>query len=150
MIAKRRVLFLTIGGCLLAVVFVRAITHSVILRIADGPMPGDHRLILWSPFRDREPERVAGVFLDRLKNGECSSAISSLGWDAEKQKRICQSEANSPINDVRLIDRRDHSTNVTLRYTWSDSGPRHLGSFIQVQVGGNRGDMRVEDYTRYY
>ncbi len=143
-------LLLIMGGLLLVIVLIRALTSPVILKIGEGPLAGDRRLVLLSPFRDREPEKVAEAFLNRLKKGECRNAISPFGWNAKKQETICQRELFSPISSVRLIDRTDHPKDVTLRYIWFGPEPERLGSFLNIQVGGSQGQMKIIDYARYY
>ncbi len=149
---KERMGFLVIGAVLVIAALAYAITHPILLRITEGPLPGDRRLILLSPFRDREPERIAAQFLDRLRSGQCKDAIAALEWSDEKKKLICEKEASIPFVDLRLIDRIDQPMSVTLRYIWySDSGPSgRIGSFIKLQVSGNQGKRRIIEYDRSY
>jgi hypothetical protein len=142
--------FLIILGLLLATGIVYAVTHPVLLRISEGPLPADRKVILLSPFRDREPESIAALFLDRLKRGECQNAIGSLDWSAEKRNLICDKEVANPFVGLRLIDRSEEEGVVTLRYLWYGPSPERLGSFMQVQVGGERGNRQVVDYDRSY
>jgi hypothetical protein len=142
--------FLIIFGLLLAAGILYAVTHPVLLRISEGPLPADRRVLLLSPFRDREPERIAERFLDRLKRGECQGAIGSLEWRAEKRSLICDKEVANPLVSLRHIDRGEEEGVVTLRYLWYGPSPERLGSFMQVQVGGERGNRRVVDYDRSY
>lgn len=142
--------FLIILGLLFAACIVYAVTHPVLLRISEGPLPADRRVILLSPFRDREPERIAERFLDRLKRGECQDVVGILGWSTEKRKLICEKEAAYPFATVRLIDRSDQPRLVTLRYLWYGSLPELSGSFMQIQIGGERAERKVVDYDRSY
>lgn len=142
--------FLIIFGLLLAAGIVYAATHPVLLRISEGPLPADRRVIILSPFRDREPERIAKRFLDLLKRGECQDAFGSLEWSAAKRNMICGKEVANPFASLRLIDRSDEQSVVTLRYLWSGPPPDRSGSFLQVQIGGERSEQRVVDYDRSY
>jgi hypothetical protein len=148
--SRGRMVFLISFGLLLAAGIVYAVTHPVLLRISEGPLPADRRVLLLSPFRDREPEKIAERFLDRLKRGECQGAIGSLGWSVEKRSLICDREVANPLVSLRLIDISEEEGVVTLRYLWHGPSPERLGSFMQVQVGGERGNRRVVDYDRSY
>ena len=113
-------------------------------------MPADHRLILLSPFRNREPEKISKAFLDRLKQGDCKNAVIALGWSDQKQNNTCQNETAFPIAAIKLIDRIDKYKSVQLQYIWFGPGAKDIGSFLTVELRVNSGRMKIVDYWRGY
>ena len=60
---RGRMVLLVVGGLLIVFAVAYAMTHPVLLSVGEGPLPGDRRLVMLRPFRDREPETVAAEFL---------------------------------------------------------------------------------------
>ena len=67
-------------------------------------------LIVLNPLRDRTPERAASLFLSDLRNRECIAderIVPGLCKDALERR---------PVLDLRLRNRRDVNSTVTLFY----------------------------------
>lgn len=145
---QRRIVLLAVCGMLVIAALAYAMTHPVLLRLSEGPLAADRRLVLFSPFRDREPETKAAQFINRLRT-ECMKAIAVFDWSPEKQRLICEREAAWPIGELRLVHRIDQPLGTMLHYVWY--GPSgDVGSFVEIHIAGNRGNRRVVHYHRAY
>ena len=70
------------------------------------------RSVLWNPFREREPERIAEAFLSDLRKNQCSA-------DSE----ICRNAlTNQRVSNWQLAFRKDTGREVTLYFKLTKYG----------------------------
>ena len=112
---------------------------------------GDHNYVLFNPFRDRSPERVAEAYLEAMRRGDCADAgklstnpILPNGYTCEG----LQSEYSN-VRDrfaQRLRDRRENMGEVILYY--SNSGEGVEGNWIGIRRFG--GEWRVVGFNKIW
>ena len=79
---------------------------------------GGPSLSILNPFRNREPELPAEVFLNMLKTNDCDTALSTLPFDGAYRSYICRKEAEHHLFSWRMTDREDTPERVRMFY-WS-------------------------------
>ncbi|ABF41699.1 hypothetical protein Acid345_2698 [Candidatus Koribacter versatilis Ellin345] len=89
---------------------IRAFTSPIIFRFTDpsavDPVGGLY--VVFSPVRDRAPERIGNGVFKRLQFGECDAFI---------EKRFCEKEAQFPPTRWTLVDRKEeHDGSLSLHY----------------------------------
>jgi hypothetical protein len=110
---KSRKLGLFILILALVGICIRVLTSPVIFHLKDPAAvdPGDGLYVMFSPVRNRAPERVGNSFFERLKVGDCGTGLTAVASDS------CGAERKYAPYRWTLVDRRDSSDGkVTLQY----------------------------------
>ena len=126
----------------------RAATSPVILRFKNPVTvdPGDGLYVVFSPLRDRSPEREAKKLPESLQQGEC---------EKEKMTAAVQSCAEEKANRLtgwRLIDRqdnRDRSVSLHFKVNRSTYAPGVWGN-AWITLMPDRGVWKATDYDTWY
>jgi hypothetical protein len=73
------------------------------------PLSGTPNSISLNPFRDRTSERLAGKYLDAMRDGHCKEELAV--WEKDYRKKyarfICDSETQHPLISWKLVDWED-------------------------------------------
>lgn len=103
------------AGVLLLVVFFGYLMWlnnqgPVLARSEDvDPLSGVPNSISLNPLRDRSSERVAGHYLDQIRDGHCKEELAQ--WEKDYRRKyaafICDSEAKHPLLSWKLVDWED-------------------------------------------
>jgi hypothetical protein len=110
---------------------------------------GPYRSIL-NPFRNREPERPAEVFLNMLKTNDCESALATLPFDGEYQSYICRKEAEHHLLSWRMTDREDTPEKVRMFYWSQREESEGLEAPVWVTVEKQAAGWQVTGYECWY
>ena len=140
-----------IAGCVaLAGAVAYALREPVLLRLSMGPLPGDRRLILMSPFRDREPEKVAQLFLSSLKTNRCRELLLHAGHATGDVDAFCAKERSFAPDRFDLINRESSSSTTHLQYIWRMARRTDFAGLCDVSVQHHGSGWTVTDYSRAY
>lgn len=109
----------------------------------------DHNYVLFNPFRDRAPERVAAAYLEAMRRGSCTDAEKLTANIVLPNQFTCeqmQSEHRNVRNLFvqRLRDRRKDGDLVVLYY----SKTRYEGNWVALRQQG--GEWRVVEFNKIW
>jgi hypothetical protein len=99
--------------------------------------------ILFNPLRNRRPERIAAQFLEQLKLGECSKAVSGLPIPLDTQVTMCEKEGQAALASWTLKNRFELDDVVTLHYALRREGFEGFGGDGFFQIQEVSGDWRI-------
>ena len=127
--------------------------HPVLIRMPFGlnQETGDHNYVLFNPFRDRSPERVAEAYLEAMRRGDCADA-GKLSTNPILQNGYTCEGLQGEYSNVRdrfaqrLRDRRENMGEVILYY--SNSGEGVEGNWIGMRRFG--GEWRVVGFNKIW
>lgn len=127
--------------------------YPVLVRMPFGlnAETGDHNYVLFNPFRDKSPERIAAAYLQAMRRGNCADA-ERLGTNPELPNEMtCEQLQNEYSNErnlfvQRLRDRKESRGDVILYYSNSGSGVE--GNWIAVRQSG--GGWRVVGFNKIW
>ena len=92
-------------------------SRSVLYRYFEAGSPTkEPAFVIFNPFRDRHPERVAEVFLERMKDGECNSLMSGFKNDPQYLQDTCERENTNRLTSWRIRNRTDEAQSVKMYY----------------------------------
>lgn len=109
----------------------------------------DHNYVLFNPFRDRSPERVADAYLEAMRRGSCADA-EKLTANLILPNRFTCDQMQSEYHNVRglfvqrLRDRRKDGGMVALYY--SNTG--YEGNWVTMRQVGD--DWRVLEFNKIW
>jgi hypothetical protein len=73
------------------------------------PLSGTPNTISLNPLRNRNSERVAALYLDAMRNGQCREELAK--WEKDYRRKyaafICDSETKHPLLSWKLVDWED-------------------------------------------
>ena len=154
---KRKV---TVAGAVAIAAIVGALlarnSHAVLWRapFSINQLSGeDHNYVLFNPFRDRSPERVAAAYLEAMRRGSCTDA-EKLTANVVLPNQFTCAQMQSEYRNVRnlfvqrLRDRRKDGGVVVLYY--SNTG--YEGNWVAVRPPGGEsgGDWRVVEFNNIW
>lgn len=89
--------------------------------------------VVFNPFRDRTPEKVAENFMQQLPTAHCMELVSPMrGGYAE---HICSKEQQFVSKDFRLTNRKDAGNSVELSFEVNRvNSPASISSLTMQQV----------------
>lgn len=146
MFTKRMIILF---GIILGISLILLISRSpVIVRV---PKPhsvrGEPFLVVFNPFRNKQPEIVAEVFLESLKNGRCLESTVSFG--SEKSTQICRKQAEYPLQEWKLTDMTKE--NETIWVTYKHTSKNSNGSEeMMVRVDKIEQNWKIVDFIIGY
>ncbi|WP_394766476.1 hypothetical protein [uncultured Paludibaculum sp.] len=101
-------------------------------------------VVIRNPLRDRQPERVAGNFLDGLKANRCSANVHLCEYALPSHR----------ISDWRLVNREDAGESVRLYFKLTKYGTSNPGYHLtgegMVQIERRKGSWQVTAYSSYF
>jgi hypothetical protein len=101
-------------------------------------------VVVRNPLRDRQPERVAGEFLDALKANRCVANSGLCDYALPSHR----------ISDWRLVNREDAPDSVRLYFKLAKYGTSNPGYHLtgegMVQVERSKGGWQVSAYSSYF
>ena len=120
-------------------------SRSVLYRYFETGNPTkEPAFVIFNPFRDRQPERVAEFFLGRMKDGECKSLMSGFENEPQYLQDICERENTNSLRSWSLRNRTDEAQSVKMFY--QVDGQNHSDGQLWLTVE-KRGDQWL--VTRY-
>ncbi|MCZ2075090.1 MAG: hypothetical protein LC130_08830 [Bryobacterales bacterium] len=140
-----------VAGCVaLAGAAAYAFKEPVLIRLSAGSLPGDRRLILMSPFRDREPEKVARLFLSELKTNRCRELLLQAGHTTGDVEAFCAKEGSLAPDQFDLINRKSSGSMTHLQYIWRMARRTDFAGLCELSVQRRGSSWVVTDYSRAY
>jgi len=149
------------GGLLLLIFFGYLIWLNnqgpVLARSEDrDPLSGVPNSISLNPLRDRTSERVAGKYLDSIRDGHCKEELAA--WEKDYRKKyarfICDSEAKHPLVSWKLVDWEDAPPLRILHYRGKrrtdPSQPATYKELFSVTLEDQSGEWEVTKYDAMY
>lgn len=120
---KMVILFGLILGLVVIVPLILLINQSpVLIRIPDpDSVRGKPLFLVLNPLRDREPEKAAETFFEKLKDGKCLEATADL--IAEKSDHICRKQIEYPLKGWNLVDIERKNNSFELIYNHISGDP---------------------------
>lgn len=116
-----------------------------------GSLPGsDHRIVLMSPFRDRQPEQIGRALLGSLRTSQCRELLLKAGHRSPAVDDFCGKEAAFVPDKYRLLDRKDSGASVRLEYEWVITSRQGWSGLAELVVARSNGRWSVVDYARAY
>ena len=141
---------LKLGGVLaLVLVGWRLIASPVIVRVPflkDCMNQPQH--VIFNPFRNREPERLANRVLTDVRDGKCQSVLSTaLDMDQERKTYMCElfaEKQHPPLTSWTLKNRTDKTQAVQLYYL------HHNDEGIWMTIKAVNGDWKLSTVSAVY
>lgn len=120
---KMVVLFGLILGLVVIAPLILLINQSpVLIRIPNSDsVRGRPLFLVLNPFRNREPERAAGTFFEKLKDGKCLEVTADFA--AEKSDHICRKQIEYPLKGWNLVDIEKTNNSFELIYNHISGNP---------------------------
>jgi hypothetical protein len=151
---------LTVAGVVVIAAIVGVLlvrdSHPVLWRLpfSINQLSGEDRnYVLFNPFRDRSPERVAAAYLEAMRRGSCTDAEKLTAHVVLPNQFTCEQMQAEYINVrnrfvQRLRDRRKDGGVVVLYY--SNTG--YEGNWVTVRQPGGEwgGDWRVVEFNKIW
>jgi hypothetical protein len=120
------------------------------------PLSGTPNSISLNPLRDRTTERLAGKYLDAMRDGRCTEQLSD--WEKDYRKKyaafICESEAKHPLLSWKVVDWEDDPPLRILHYRGKRrNAPDQPGTYkelFSVTLENKDGEWVVTKYDAMY
>jgi hypothetical protein len=127
-------------------------SNPVLYRYVDQASVQYSAFIIQNPFREREPERQAGVVLQQLKNRNCQQALSLAGLDSSRVEYLCEREQKYPVKSWGLMDRKGEGQKIQLIYRLyrNNYGENSLAPPAWIDIEKMNSEWRVVGYETYY
>ena len=126
-------------------------SRSVLYRYFEAGNPTkEPAFTIFNPFRDRHPEKSAENFLQRLKEGDCQSAMSGLAYELQYQQDTCEHEKTNALTSWRLRNRTDESESVRIFYQVGRQKYFGLEGQVWMTVEKRGDQWQVTRYDRSY
>lgn len=126
-------------------------SQPVIFSYAEvGSMTKEPVFSIFNPLRDREPERSAEQFLQRLQSGRCEAAISKVDGSFEYKQVTCDRERVYRLKSWQLKNRTDESQSVRLYYEVMRQTYHGLTGQVWITVEKKPDAWHVTRYDRAY
>jgi hypothetical protein len=124
-------------------------TRSVLYRYFEaGSATKEPAFVIFNPFRDRHPERVAEVFLGRMKEGECKSLMAGFKNEPQYLQDICERENTNRLTSWRLRNRTDEAQSVKMYYQVDGQNYSDGQLWLTVEKRGDQ--WQVTRYDRIH
>lgn len=120
------------------------------------PLSGIPNSISLNPLRDRTTERLAGKYLEAMRDGQCQEQLAAWEKDYHKKyaKFICESEAQHPLLSWKLVEWEDAPPLRILHYRGKRRNAEgQVGTYkelISVTLENKGGDWVVTKYDAMY
>ena len=105
---------------------------------------------IFNPFRDRDPERKAREFLQRLKDGGCEEVMSALEYEVQYGKETCEHERTNSLMSWKMGNRTDEPQRVRLFYRVRRKQSPNISGQVWLTVEKQSNGWHVTRYDRYY
>lgn len=126
-------------------------SRSVLYRYFEAGSPTrEPAFAIFNPFRDRQPEKSAGEFLQQLKEGNCQRAMSGLAHEIQYQEDTCDHEKTNTLTSWRLRNRTDEPQSARLYYLVGRKSYKGLEGQVWVTVQKRGNEWKVTRYDRSY
>lgn len=126
-------------------------SRSVLYRYFEAGSPTkEPAFVIFNPFRDRHPENVAEIFLQRMKEGKCQDVMSELIHDIQYQQDTCEHERTNSLTSWQLRNRADEPQSVRLYYQVGREKFPDLKGQVWVTVEKRGDQWQVTRYDRSY
>ena len=101
-------------------------------------------IVIRNPLRDRQPERVAGDFLDGLRANRCVANVELCDYSLARHR----------VSDWRFVNREDAGDSVRLYFKLTKYGTSdptyHLTGEGMVQLQKGQAGWEVTSYSSYF
>ena len=117
-----------------------------------GDRVGEPEFTIFNPFRDRSPERTAEAFLEQMRSGTCTEAVTGLNNTPEYNEELCGRESNYPLVAWRLENRSGDAAAKVRMYFRAHRKTYRAGYRGQLWLTVERrgGDWQVSEYECWY
>lgn len=121
--------------------------HTVLFTLNEaGSASEDPAFVVFNPFRDRTPEKIAEKFMQQLPSEHCMELVAPMRGDYAEH--ICSKEQQFVSKDFRLINRRDVGNSVELSFEVKRvNSPPSISRLTMQQVDRA---WKVVDYQPVY
>lgn len=139
------------GAVLLAAVLAWiALTRPILVDVRFGPMQGDSRLTIWSPIRNRAPERWGTDYLRKIQAPSCREFVSALQIPEKEKSLACDKQAEYAVSaNCTLGDRRDEGSVVWLLFECPYTKTNAVAN-IELILRSERRIWVLQSYERVY
>lgn len=117
--------------------------------IEPGDVVGEPIVSIFNPFRDRDPENCADVFLQSLKEGECIQLMNKLSMTDDQRRSICERENTNKILSWSLKNRISQDSKIVMYFrVWRQNDDLYNPLWVLAEKIGS--EWIVTDYTYRY
>ena len=142
------VLFIVLGSCLLWLILAR---RPMLLHVKLGPLQSDRRLVVWNPFRNKEPERFGAQSLTAIQSPRCREAVSKLDMSDEERLVACEKQERRPLVGLcSLVERRDKGDTVWLLFQCPQEAHPDVLADVGLSLRQRGSKWMLEGYERIY
>jgi len=121
--------------------------HTVLFTLNEaGSASEDPAFVVFNPFRDRTPEKIAENFMQQLPSAHCMELVAPLRGDYAKH--ICSQEQQFVSKHFRLTNRKDAGNLVELSFEVERVNSPASISRLTLQQGARA--WKVVDYQPVY
>lgn len=112
--------------------------------------PGDGLYVIFNPFRDREPEKIAASLLELLKTRNCDE-LRKTNTVVKKVAPNCERETSYPIAGWELANREEQANEIKLHFKATRKNyPKHVYGNIWITMKKQDGHWQPETYEAWY
>jgi hypothetical protein len=126
-----------------------ALAGPMLLHFKFGPLPSDRRLVVWNPFRNKEPERFGAEYLAAIQSQQCRETMAKLDVSSQEKGQACDKQERRPlVGSCPMVDRRDAGDFVWLLFHCSEQAHQDVLAEVGLSLR-KRGNVWVlEGYER--
>ena len=127
------------------------LTGPVLLRLQFNPLVRDSHGMIFNPFRDRTPERLADQLINQIHSPNCESVLSSLTGVASERATVCAKQVQDPLtNSCTLVDRREYKDASWVSFQCEYQRTTKATSDVSLTFAKHNDRYELQHYERIY
>ncbi len=128
-----------------------AFAGPMLLHFKSGPLQSDKRLVIWNPFRNRQPEEFGAEVLAAIHSPTCRETMAKLDVPDQEKRVACEKQERRPLRrSCALVERRDQGVTTWLLFQCSQEAHDDLLSDVGLSLRKRGTSWVLEGYERIY
>jgi hypothetical protein len=114
-------------------------------------LQSDKRLVIWNPFRNRQPEEFGAEVLAAIHSPTCRETMAKLDVPDQEKRVACEKQERRPLRrSCALVERRDQGVTTWLLFQCSQEAHDDLLSDVGLSLRKRGTSWVLEGYERIY
>jgi hypothetical protein len=136
---------LLVGAALLWMV----LAGPMLLHFKFGPLQSDRRLVVWNPFRNKEPERFGAQYLAAIQSPQCRETMAKVDVSNQEKGEACEKQERRPlVGSCPMVERRDKGDAVWLLFQCSQQAHDDVLADVGLSLRKRENVWVLEGYER--
>ena len=126
-----------------------ALAGPMLLHFKFGPLQSDRRLVVWNPFRNKEPERFGAQYLAKIQSQQCRETVAKLDVFNQEKGEACDKQERRPlVGPCPMVERRDKGDTVWLLFQCSQQAHHDVLADVGLSLRKRENVWVLEGYER--